>query len=118
MSHYRHFRVEPKGYVTVLELLDPRLADALVVTELQDELLDLIESQNPTHLLIDFRNVAQCSTAVINGLLRSKKRLLADGGELKLCGMRPLIREAYQMLNLDGTVFQIYDTVDDALDAY
>jgi anti-anti-sigma regulatory factor len=118
MSHYRHFRVEPKGYVTVLELLNPCLADTLVVTELQDELLDFIESQNPTHLLIDFRNVAQCSTAVINGLLRSKKRLLVDGGQLKLCGMSPLIREAYQMLNLDGTVFQIYDTVDDALDAY
>lgn len=118
MHSYQHFRVEPKGYVTVLELLNPRLADALLVTELQDELLDLIESQHPTHLLIDFRHVVQCSTAVINGLLRTKKRLLVDGGQLKLCGMNPSIREAYRMLNLDGTVFQIYETADDALDAY
>jgi anti-anti-sigma factor len=118
MPQYRHFAVEPKGNVAVIQLLDAKLADALVVTELQDELLDFIEGENPTNVLVSFNGVNQCSTAVINGLLRAKKRLMADGGQLKLCGMNDMIREAYRMLNLDGTVFKIYGTEDDALDEF
>ncbi len=37
---------------------------------------------------------------------------------MKLCSMNDMIREAYRMLNLDGTVFMIYDTLDEALDAF
>jgi len=118
MPEYRHLAVEPRGNVAVVQLLDSKLADALVVSELQEEMLELIETENPTNVLVSFTGVNQCSTAVINGLLRAKKRIMADGGQLKLCGMNDMIREAYRMLNLDGTVFKIYENADDALDAF
>jgi anti-anti-sigma regulatory factor len=62
--------------------------------------------------------VAHCSTSVINGLLRAKKKLLAGGGRIKLCQLHPLIREAYRLLNLDGTVFHIHDSEAEALTAF
>lgn len=118
MPSYRHFSVEPKGNVVVVQLLDPKLADSLMVTELQDELLEMIDLENPTNVLVSFNGVSQCSTAVINGLLRAKKRLMAEGGQIKLCCMNEMIRDAYRMLNLDGTVFRIYNSLDEALDAF
>ncbi len=80
--------------------------------------MEAITSRGRRKLLVSFSEVGRCSTDVINGLLLAKKRLLAEGGELKLCEMSPNIRHTYQLLNLDGTVFRIYDTVDDALLAF
>jgi anti-anti-sigma factor len=109
MSAYRHFTVKQEAGVTVLHLVDPHLSDTLSVTELEDELLELMSKQSPQKVVVDFEGVRHCSTAVINGLLRTKKRLFAAGGKLGLCGMKEPIREAYRILNLDGTVFKIYE---------
>jgi anti-anti-sigma regulatory factor len=117
MTTYRHFDWEKIGDVLVVRLVDRRLADTMAVNELQDELLLLLVREPTKKLLVTFRNVAQCSTSVINGLLRAKKRMLTSGGggQVKLCELHPLIREAYKLLNLDGTVFHIHDTEAEAL---
>ncbi len=130
MSEPIHFRVQRHNDVIVLRLLDAKLQDTQIVSELEDELLAFLEDTQPTaplgstksarvatpatKLVVDFKNVTRCSTVVINGLLRAKKRLLLQDGELRLCGMRRTVRDAYRILNLDGTVFQIYDSVDQA----
>ena len=109
MIEYRHFKVVNEKGVTVVHLVEPRLFDTLIVRELEDELLDMLDKQKPQKLLVDFDGVTHCSTAVINSLLRAKKRLLASDGQIGLCSMCDTIRDAYRLLNLDGTVFTIYD---------
>jgi anti-anti-sigma regulatory factor len=116
MKEYQRFSLTKDRGVTIVQLVDPRIFDTIVVSDLEDELLDLVELQAPERLLIDFRKVTQCSTSVINGLLRAKKRLMNRDGQLGLCGMTVSIRDAYRMLNLDGTVFQIFDTCEQALE--
>ena len=118
MMKYPHFDVHPQKDVLVIQLVDPRLFDAMVVNELQEDLLAIIEKEKPRKVLVSFAGVSHCSTAVINGLLRAKKRLMANGGQIKLCQMHPIIREAYRLLNLDGTVFHIHDTEAEALTAF
>ena len=118
MSTYRHFDAEKIGDVLVVRLVDRRLADTMSVNELQDEMLMLLEQMPTKKLLVSFLKVTHCSTSVINGLLRVKKKLLATGGQIKLCELQPLIREAYKLLNLDGTVFHIHDTEAEALAAF
>ncbi len=118
MSTYRHFDSETIGDVLVARLTDPRLADTMTVNELQDELLLLLNREPTKKLLVSFKNVTHCSTSVINGLLRAKKKLMAGGGQIKLCELHPLIREAYKLLNLDGTVFHIHDAEAEALAAF
>ncbi len=117
-SDYEHLIVRNDGDVLVVELIDPKLFDTTTVTQLQDELLQMVDTERPSKAIVDFVRVVHCSTAVINGLLRAKRRITANGGELKLCGMTAGIRDAYKMLNLDGTVFQIYDTLNDAVLAF
>lgn len=118
MATYRHFEVEIIDDVTVVRLVDPRLSDTMSVNELQDELLLLLDRDATKKLLVNFQKVTHCSTSVINGLLRAKKKLMTRSGQVKLCNMHRLIREAFQLLNLDGTVFHIHDTEAESLAAF
>ena len=53
--------------------------------------------------------------AVINGLLRVKKRLIPGDGHLRLCEMDTHILDAFKMLNLVGSVFYVDATLDEAI---
>ena len=118
MSDFQHFRVKRADDILIVELVDPLLFDVAVVMAWQDELLRLVGLELPKRAIVDFSQVEHCSTSVINGLLSAKKRITKNGGQMKLCGMLEPIRDAYRMLNLDGTVFLIYDTLDDAVAAF
>jgi anti-anti-sigma regulatory factor len=115
MPEYRRFDLVEEQDVTVVQLVDPKIFDTLVVSDLEDELLSLVELKAPKKVVVDFQKVTHCSTSVINGLLRTKKRLLNRNGQLGLCGMTDSVRDAYRTLNLDGTVFKIFDTRDHAI---
>ncbi|MEO8493687.1 MAG: STAS domain-containing protein [Planctomycetota bacterium] len=117
-NDYEHLVVRVQDNTLIIQLIDPKLFDSTTVTELQDELLLVVNTARLKRAIVDFSRVVHCSTAVINGLLRAKKRIQANGGKLKLCGMTVGIRDAYKMLNLDGTVFQIHDTLVNAMDAF
>lgn len=118
MSEPHYLRYDVFQDVLVVRVVGEVLLDPLSVGEMGDELLEAIARQDQKKLIVSFAEVGRCSTDVINVLILAKKRLLAEGGELKLCEMSPNIRHTYQMLNLDGTVFRIYDTVEAALEAF
>lgn len=118
MPDYQHFSVRLVDGVTVVQVITPKLSDSLTVSEFQDELLDMIDTDRPLRVVVSFKGVQHCSTAVINGLLRAKKRLLVADGSLRLCGMIEVIRDAYRMLHLDGTVFEIDETLEASLAAF
>jgi len=115
MADFQHFSVQASDGVTVVQILTPKLSDSLTVSEFQDELLGMLESEQPKNVVVSFNGVLHCSTAVINGLLRAKKRLLTIDGGLRLCGMTDVIRDAYRLLHLDGTVFDIDETLEESL---
>ncbi len=117
-SEYQHIVIRRADDVLVVELIDPKLFDTTIVTQLQDELFKLVDTERPAKVVVDFCRVVHCSTAVINGLLRAKRSVGSNSGQLSLCGMTPEIRDAYDMLNLDGTVFQIHHTLQDAVNAF
>ncbi len=115
MPTYKHFQVYEIDGVSVIRLNGPRLFETILISELDDELIQYAETHRPQKLLVDFETVVHCSSAVINSLLRVKKRLLGHQGKLRLCAMHPSVRDAYRLLNLDGTVFEIHESRHDAL---
>lgn len=113
-----YLHCEDQDDILFVRIQGRNLLDPMAVREMADELLGLIDGRRPKKLLVSFSEVSRCSTDVINALLLAKKRLLTEGGELKLCEMSPNIRHTYQILNLDGTVFRIYDSTEDAREAF
>ena len=117
MPDYRHFNVRRQDGVWIVHLIDPKLLGHVVVTELEDEVAALLERDRPANIVVNFECVKFTSTAVVNSLLHCKKWLSSTGGRLKICGMSPQLRMKYQMLKLDGPVFDICDTEAEALAA-
>ena len=118
MPEYKLFEVSHQGSVTVLKLISHDLMDHLLSNELQTAVVAFVEQDRPQNLLVDFNDMRRFSSETINALLRARKRLAAYQGEMKLCGMRPEIRDVFRVMRLDGTVFEIYDTVEQALAAF
>ncbi len=118
MERHKRFDVELDNDVTVVRLSDPRLQEMILITELHDELLEYIEQYRPRRLLIDFALVTQCSSAVINSILLTRKRLMNYGGVVRLCSMHNQVRQAFRVLKLDGTLFEIYESLPEALNAF
>ncbi|HAY79265.1 MAG TPA: hypothetical protein DCY79_05600 [Planctomycetaceae bacterium] len=116
MPNASRFTVEQAdGEITVVTLTDQQLMDTMMVSGFQDALIEFVADRDPRRLVIDFRCVKQCSTAVMNGLLRVKKRLVLSQGKLRLCNMNPHVFKAFSMLNLVGSVFQVDATLADSL---
>ena len=116
MPNASRFTVEQAdGEITVVTLTDQQLMDTMMVSGFQDALIEFVADRDPRRLVIDFRYVKQCSTAVMNGLLRVKKRLVLSQGKLRLCNMTPHVFKAFSMLNLVGSVFQVDATLADSL---
>lgn len=114
MSTQKHFNVESEDGITILQLTDLELLDRLLTHEMQEDLVHFVDSQKPSKLIVSFDRVRRCSTEVINAMLRARKRVSALGGDMRLCSMRDTIRDVFRMLNLEGNVFDIFDTLDDA----
>ncbi len=117
MTQPDRLRVEEKGDVLVANILGKSLLDSAVIRELSGELMAVV-ADRPHKLVVRFAEVSRCSTEVINVLLQAKKRLLTDGGDLHICEMSESIRHTFRILNLDGTVFAIFETQEDAIGAF
>lgn len=115
---HKHFEVETDQGVTVVALTDLELLDQLLTYEMQEELLRFVEEQQPQRLIVDFQGVRRCSTEIINTMLRSRKRVASHGGDMRLCNMHSAIRDVFRLLNLDGNVFEIFDTRNAALEGF
>lgn len=118
MISSHHFDIERLDGVTEIRLMNPAYFDVPRYEELRDDLVSLVEHERPSRLIVDFSEVEYCSTAVIAAVLMVKKRLDREGGQVKLCGMSHAVREAFQTLKLDGTVFDIRASKADAVTAF
>lgn len=118
MTDYKRFTVAHENGVTILRLLDPELSDLVLQDAVNDELTTLVKEDKPSKLLIDFSVVEYCTTGIIGSLLTTKRLVVAGGGEFKLCSLTKHVHDAFKALNLENTVFSVYATQDQALEAF
>jgi anti-sigma B factor antagonist len=91
-----------------------RTPDALVVRmhrneidrETVNRLENLLKNQGGEQIILDFAETNYLSSATLGELVRLKKRVIAVGAELRLCGIHPDLRELFEITRLDR-VFRI-----------
>jgi anti-anti-sigma factor len=115
MRRFVYFRIVDVGQIAEICLANPLCFDLSDFAELQDELRRFAQMYRPRTLIVDFADVPFCSTAIMHSLVRVKNSLSAHGGVLKLCGMNEMVRASFQMLRLEGRVFDIHETAAAAL---
>src|SRR4051812_17675026 len=71
------------------------------------ELLDLIESKRYTKILLNLSNAHFMSSAMLAHLVKLQRKMQNVKGRLKLCGLRPVIMDAFKVSHFDR-IFEIY----------
>ena len=116
-AQFQYFRVEPLGDVTMVTPTTFDFLGQLANVEMKKELTRYAQEEMPMKVLVKFENVKRFSTEFIGNLLSMKKVLGADA-VIKLCAMQSMHRDIFRLLNLDGTVFTIYDTKTEACESF
>lgn len=117
MSQRRRLNLSEVGDVTIIRFNDHKILDAACISELSDELIDLVDKDNRKRLLLNFENVIFLSSAALNTLIIVEKRLKACKGRMKLCCLRPELREIFEITRLTQ-LFEITETEAEALSTF
>ena len=115
MGEWTKFDVEKLETIVVAKVTESELLDTIDIEQFRAELLRIIGEANDDTVVLDFSELSRGSTAVINNLLLAKKQLLGNGGDLFLCNLQDAIRHTLRILNLEGTVFEVFETRDLAI---
>jgi len=74
-------------------------------------------SAGARHVLLDMSQVTFLSSSGLRALLLVRKELLAQSGELRLCALKPQVREVFTLTGFTQ-VFAIHSTREEALRAF
>ncbi len=116
-SDYKTFKIKQLGPVTLVQPVEPEIVARNLINDLSDDLLELVKSQKPKHLVLSLKRVTRYSSEAIGGMIRVVRRVKDYGGQMKLC-MNEDFRDLFKVTHLDGTLFDIYDTESEAVAAF
>jgi len=112
-----HLAVKQTTGVCVVEFADRKILDELAISEIQDELLDLVKGKPKIKLLLHFGAVEHLSSAALAMLITLHEKVASGSGALKLSDINPQIYEVFKITRLNK-FFDIHDTAPQALAAF
>jgi anti-anti-sigma regulatory factor len=117
MDKFRYIRVERVDGSAVVRFTEPNLRDNIVAECIGFEVEQVMRDERPIKLIVDFTDVRSIASPVISALLVLREKALAESIGFGLCNVPVPIREIYRTLQLEGTRFQVFDSVEQALRA-
>lgn len=112
-----HLKITDSDGVKVVEFVDRKILDELSISEIRDELTNLVAAPDTTKLLLCFRHVEHLSSAALGVLITLNKQVAEKKGRLKLSDITPQIYEVFKITRLNK-LFDIHDTMEKALAAF
>jgi len=110
-----NLKTESNGAVMVLVVREERL-DAHNSDELKLEMIRLFES-GTKDLLVDLKEVRFIDSSGLGVLVAGYKNASTHQGSIKLCSLQAQVKSMFELTRLHR-VFDIFQTVDEALESY
>jgi anti-sigma B factor antagonist len=110
-----NLKTEAHAKVMVIFVREERL-DAHNSEELKTEMNRLFES-GTIHLLVDLKEVRFVDSSGLGVLVSGFKNASTRQGSIKLCGLQAQVKSMFELTRLHR-VFDIYQTVDEAMESY
>ncbi|MBK5276133.1 MAG: STAS domain-containing protein [Desulfuromonadales bacterium] len=110
-----NLKTEQNGAVTVIVVREERL-DAHNSDELKAEMNRLFEG-GTKDLLVDLKEVRFIDSSGLGVLVSGYKNASTRQGSIKLCSLQSQVKSMFELTRLHR-VFDIYQTVDEALESY
>jgi len=106
--------VQRRTDVHVIEFMETRILDQLVIDRIKNEILAMVKDAGLPKFIISFENVKYISSAVLGMLMTVNKHILADHGQLRLAAIDKSLMEVFKLTRLDK-ILKIYPDTDAAL---
>lgn len=100
---------------TIATFIDERIVDDVVIESVGDHLLNLVEREGQSRLILNFENVRFLGSAMLAKLFTLKRKIEQAKGKLILCNLNTDIRPVLNFAPRGA--FQICDNEQAALDA-
>jgi anti-sigma B factor antagonist len=110
-----NLKTEANGKVMVVGVREERL-DAHNSDELKIEINRLFES-GTKELLVDLKEVRFIDSSGLGVLVSGYKNAATHQGSIKLCSLQTQVKSMFELTRLHR-VFDIYQTMDEALESY
>ena len=102
------------GAVVVAEFTKGELKDEREILRVLDKLGDLVEKRNKVQLLLNLSGVTYISSSGLGAIVSLMKKIAAKEGGMKICCLRPDVREVFEVMQLDR-IIPVVDTEQEAL---
>jgi len=109
--------INQQDNICVVEFEDRKILEELAINQIQEQLSELIMSQDAPKLLLNFRKVEHLSSAALGVLITLNKLVNESQGQLVLANIHPQIYEVFKITRLNK-LFNIKGTTDEALRAF
>lgn len=105
------------GDTAIVDIKQRELSEFDLQEQLHDELQDLVATGLGKQLVVNLTNVEIIGSHAIAVFVDARRRLHQNGGQFAFCNMNSNVRLSFQVLNLEGTLFEIFDSEPEALNA-
>jgi anti-anti-sigma factor len=117
MTDYQRFDVRTSGEATILDIKAKELSELDFQEQLRDELMAFVKATTPRQLVLSLKDVEFMGSNAIGILINVRKVVDGYGGRMFLSELQPNVRMAFKVLNLEGTLFKIFDSESEAVNA-
>lgn len=117
MSQVKCLMIHSIRDVTVVNVDEVKVLDALQVEQMGEELYNLVDNRNCKKIIIDFSKVRLLSSSALGMLLTLRKKADAIKGRVIFCGMRKELGKVFKLTKLDK-MFTFCANEEQALDQF
>jgi anti-anti-sigma factor len=110
----QRMNVAVRDDVQIVELMSQKILDEMVISEIGEQLYQLVEQSEYPRMIVDFSAVSHMSSSALGMLITLHKRIREKGGILKLCCVQPAIYEVFVITRLNE-IFDICGSIDEAM---
>lgn len=94
-------RVVENGVITTIQFCEREILDELQISEMQAELMALIDAKARPLVVIDFHNVDHMSSACLGLLVAVNTSVNKKEGRLRLANIQPRLMTVFTLTKLD-----------------
>ena len=110
-------RTENKDDILVAHFTDPKILDEAKIQQIGSELMALVTTTPAGRLLLNFKNVAFMSSAMIGKIILLNNKCKKADVDFRLCEIAPEVMEVFKLMRLNR-VLNIQKTEEKALASY
>ena len=107
------YQADDRGIL--IKITEPNFSGEVTAEIFKIEVDRLVKKHDASLIVIDLSNVRMISSVVVGAFVKLHNSLTAAGGQLRQCCVPPVVESVYRTANLFDTIFEVYETPEQAL---